>query len=322
MLSRREVLLGAAAVTTLRGAAMSSTERVDRALQGEDVDRTPFSFWHHFLDEQKSAESHAQSTLDFHRRFHTDLVKVMSDYPYPKPPGPWYEARVTENPFPRQIQALELIRDGLHGEAYFVETIFNPWNVAEKLSSHDQVMALKNEKPQRLMDALEAIAKSEANHARRAVQAGAAGIFVSIANAQEGVLSEADYAKFSEPFDKSIFEAVRQAPLNVLHLHTDAKYGDKLYSHRFYQGWAAAAINYSTYTYIGIGEVQKRFGGVVMSGLDERNYRGMTPLDLKREWLTAKNAANKRFILTPGCSVPNDSTDEELSRLPRLLGAQ
>ena len=315
------MLLGASAAAILRGAPMSSTERVDRALKGEDVDRAPFSFWHHFLDEQKPPESHAKSTLDFHRQFHTDLVKVMSDYPYPKPAGQWYEVRVTENPFPRQIKALELVRDGLSHQAYFVETIFNPWYVAEKLSSHDQVVALKNEKPQRLMDTLEAIAKSEANHARRAVQAGASGIFVSIANAQDGVLSEADYAKFSEPFDKLIFEAVSSAPLNVLHLHTDAKYGDKLYFHRFLQGWPAAAINYSTYTHIPIPDVQKTFGGAVMTGLDERNYRALTPLDLKREWLAAKNAANKRFFLAPGCSVPNDSTGEELSRLPRLMGA-
>ncbi len=27
------------------------------------------------------------------------------------------------------------------------------------------------------------------------------------------------------------------------------------------------------------------------------------------------------FILMPGCSVPNDSTPEELARLPKVLGA-
>jgi hypothetical protein len=30
------------------------------------------------------------------------------------------------SPFPEQLRALELIRDGLRGQAYFVETIFNP----------------------------------------------------------------------------------------------------------------------------------------------------------------------------------------------------
>ena len=35
----------------------------------------------------------------------------------------------------------------------------------------------------------------------------------------------------------------------------------------------------------------------------------------------AAKAAGPKFILTPGCSVPNDSTPAELSRLPEALGA-
>src|SRR5712692_4638558 len=163
MLSRRHFLLASAAVATLRGATLTSKQRVDRALQGADVDRPPFSFWHHFLDDSKPGEEHARSTLEFHEKFHTDLVKVMSDYPYPKPKGEWYALREERNPFPQQIRALEQIRDGLHGQAYFVETLFNPWKVAENLSSADEVRKLQHEKPQTLLDALELIAKSEAN---------------------------------------------------------------------------------------------------------------------------------------------------------------
>ena len=65
MLSRRNLLLGSAAAVTLRGATLTSKERVDRALKGEDVDRSPFSFWHHFLDASKPGEEHARSTLAF-----------------------------------------------------------------------------------------------------------------------------------------------------------------------------------------------------------------------------------------------------------------
>ena len=85
MLSRRSFLASSVSAAVLRGATLTSKERVDRALRGEDVDRSPYSFWHHFLDENKPPESHAQATLAFHDKFHTDLVKVMSDYPYPKP---------------------------------------------------------------------------------------------------------------------------------------------------------------------------------------------------------------------------------------------
>ena len=317
MFSRRTFFLSSAAAIALRGATLTSKERVDRALKGEDVDRSPFSFWHHFLDESQTGEEHARSTLEFHQKFHTDLVKVMSDYPYPKPKAEWYVLREEKDPFPRQIRALEAIRDGLSGKAYFVETIFNPWNVAEKLSSPAEVRRLQREKPQALLDALEAIAKSEANHARRSVAAGAAGIFLAIANAQDGVQPQADYAKFSEPFDRMVLEAVRSAPLNILHLH-----GDKVYLDRFYRGWPAAGINYSAHgTGVGIAQAREKYSGVILGGLDEVNYRKLGKLDLKRQWIEARQAAGKKFILAPGCSVPNDSTDEELLQLPKLFGA-
>lgn len=321
MLSRRHFLATTVSAAVLRSAVMSSKERVDHALKGEDANRAPFSFWHHFLDENKPAESHAESTLAYHNQFHTDLVKVMSDYPYPKSKAEWFDLKVEENPFPQQVRALELIRDGLADQAYFVETIFNPWNVAEKLSSRQKVFALMQARPQRLLDTLEVIAKSEANHARRAIQAGAAGIFLAIANAQEGVMTIPEYAKFSEPFDKMVLEAVRSARLNILHLHTDATFGDRLYVDRFYRGWPASAINYSLHTGIAIADLRRTYDGVIMAGLDERDYRKLSPLDLKRQWIAARNAAGKKFILAPGCSVPNDSTDEELSRLPKLFGA-
>ena len=320
MTSRRQFLAGAAALAApaiLRGAAMSSRERVDRVLRGEETDRPPFSFWHHFLDKDKPGEAHARVTLDFHRKFRTDLVKVMSDYDYPKPAGLWYEPKVEENPFPRQIRALELIRDGLAGEAYFLETIFNPYKVAENLSSADAVRELKEKNPQKLLDALEAIAKSEANHARRAAQAGAAGMFLAIANALPSVMSEADYAKFREPFDRMVLRAVDGLPLNTLHLH-----GDKVYLDRFWKGWPSVAINYSTFTTgVPMSDARAKFSGVLMGGLDEVNYRTLSPSDLKRQWTLAQQQVGRGFILTPGCSVPNESTDAELSRLPDLLGA-
>src|SRR5690349_13796404 len=132
--------------THARAAAMTARERVDRALAGRDVDRPPISLWHHFLLEKEGPARHAAATLAFHRDYRTDLVKVMSDFPFPKPAGAWHEVRELDDPFPQQIQALTAICDGLQRSAHFVETIFNPWNVAEKLSSPAAVQQLKAEK--------------------------------------------------------------------------------------------------------------------------------------------------------------------------------
>jgi uroporphyrinogen decarboxylase len=316
MFSRRHFLYLSAAGAFGAG-RMNGKERVNRALKGQDVDRPPFTFWHHFGLEKEPGDRHAEATLAFHRKFHTDLVKVMSDYPFPKPEGKWWEVKIDSNPFPQQLRALELIRDGLQGQAYFLETVFNPWNVAEKLSSREEVLRLKEENPRALLTALEAIAESEAAHARKAVATGAAGMFLAIANAQDGLMTRQDYARFSEPFDKLVLSAVPAAPLNVLHLH-----GDKVWLDLFYKGWQAAAINYSTHgTGVTVSDVRAKYPGVLMAGLDEVNYRKLSSADLQQQADAARKAAGKRFILAPGCSVPNESTDEELSRLPKLLNA-
>jgi uroporphyrinogen-III decarboxylase len=314
MLRRHFLLAAAAAPFAAAGVSLTHTERVDRALQGADVDRPPFSFWHHFG--LTTPEAHAQVTLDFHREHRTDIVKVMSDFAYPKPPGKWYELKVESNPFPQQLKALDLIRDGLHGDAYYVETIFNPWNVAEKLSSTQEVNRLKNENPQALLDALDVITKSEINHAKRALAAGASGILLAVANAKKDEMSAADYKKFSAPFDKRILDATSSAKLNILHLHVEPEYL------AFFHDWPAPVFNYSLHvSHIPISEVRRQYPQTIMGGIDEVNYRKLSAADLKIQWEAASRAAGRKFILAPGCSVPNDSTKVELSRLPQLLGA-
>ncbi len=314
MHSRRNFLLSLSAPLALSGASITPRQRVDRVLAGQDTDRPAFTFWYHFLDESQPASVHAENTLQFHRKFKTDLVKVMSDYPYPKPKGKWHDARVEQNPFPAQIRSLEIIRDSLNQSAHFIETIFNPWNVAEKLSSKEEVVRLKQEKPQALLDVLEAIAKSEANHARRAIAAGASGIFLAIANAQEGILSPQDYARFSEPFDKMVLSAASAAPLNTLHLH-----GDKVYLDRFYSGWHAGVIHYSVHaTGVPLSRARAHFTGVLMGGIDERNFRTLERVAFKRQ--VGFEQAGKKYIVAPGCSIPNETKDDEIRRFTQMFG--
>ena len=121
--SRRRFLAALAAAPLAGAPRLSKIERVRRALEGREVDRPPYTYWYHFLDEKEPGERHAATTLEFARKFSTDLVKVMSDYPFGEDPA---------NPFPHQVRALEIIGRELKGKALFVETIFQPFNQAEK----------------------------------------------------------------------------------------------------------------------------------------------------------------------------------------------
>jgi uroporphyrinogen-III decarboxylase len=295
-------------------ARLTYKQRVDRALEGAEVDRPPFTFWHHFG--LQTSEAHAQATLEFQRTYHTDLVKVMSDFPYPKPAGKWFDLKPEPNPFPQQIRALELIRDGLQDQKYFIETIFNPWTVAQKLSSESELLKLKEEKPQVLLDALDVITQSEIMHAKLALAKGASGVLLAVANPNAQGLSPEDYTKFSAPFDKRILEAVTGAKLNFLHLHIEPAYLG------LFHGFPAAVFNYSQeVSGIALAEVRQHYAGVIAGGIDEVNYRKLSPAELKTQGEAASKAAGGKFILTPGCSVPDDSTNDELARLPQAVGA-
>jgi uroporphyrinogen-III decarboxylase len=209
-----------------------------------------------------------------------------------------------------------LINTGLNGDAYILETAFNPWQVAVKLSSKEEVIRLQQENPQRLLDALDVITQSHINHARRAFAAGASGILFSIANANRAELSPAEYARFSAPFDKRFLEATSSAKLNFLHLHWENEYVDQ------FVGFQAPVVNWSIQTSgVQVSTVRSKFTQVIATGIDEVKYKDLSPAQIREQWQSASNAAGSKFILTPGCSVPNDSTDEDLSRLPQVLGA-
>jgi uroporphyrinogen decarboxylase len=293
---------------------LNCKERVDRALKGEEVDRPPFSFWHHFG--LKTPDAHARATLDFHRQYRTDIVKVMSDFPYPESAGKWYELKPVDDPFPEQIQALKLIRDGLNGHAYFIETVFNSWKVAEKLSSKEVVASLTKDNPQALLDALDAITQSQIKHVKRALDIGASGILLSVANANAAEMSLDNYRRFSSPFDKRLLEAASGSRLTFLHLHVEEPYLAEFRDFDF------PVINYSIkVSGIPVSRVRKMYSSVIAGGIDEVDYKKLTMADMQREIKEAIVAAGPKFILTPGCSVPNDSTHAELMRLPEALGA-
>src|ERR1700755_964494 len=122
-MNRRQFISATAAVTAMTAvpasfaspARLSHKERVDRALKGEDLDRPPFSLWHHY--KRPTAELETQDHLEFHRRYDTDFVKVMNDFDYPRSKtGRGYELEPLKTLYPEQLRTLELIRAGLHGE--------------------------------------------------------------------------------------------------------------------------------------------------------------------------------------------------------------
>jgi uroporphyrinogen decarboxylase len=313
--------------------ALSHKERVDRALSGQDLDRPPFTFYHHY--KRPTAQLEAQDHLDFHRSYNTDIVKVMNDFDYPhSTTGKWYELKPLDSPYPDQLETLKLVRDGLKGDAYFIDTIYGPYMTAmilfqsqpqfASLGKSEEVQDgqikslhdLQHGNPDAWHGALEAITQSTINHIRHTKDIGASGALVSIFNAESKFGSVADYERYTRPYDKRVFDALADTKLTVLHLH----YLERPFLDQFRE-FKAPVIQYSVKTSgIPISEVRKQFSQPIAGGVDEIDYEKLTVAEMHKQWTEAREQAGVKYIAAPGCSVPNSSTPEELARFPRSLG--
>jgi uroporphyrinogen decarboxylase len=343
MMNRRGFLSGAVAAAGLAlskpafgrksgSAPLSHKERVDRALLGQDVDRPPYTFYLHY--KRPTAQLEAQDHLDFHRTYNTDIVKVMNDFDYPKSAtGRWYDLKPSDSPYPNQLETLRRVRDGLNGDAYFIDTLYGPYMTAmilyqsqpqfagrpksDDLES-EQIKALhefQQQNPDAWHNALDAITQSTVNHIRQSKEIGASGALVSIFNAESKFGSVEDYAKYTRQYDKRVLHALADTKLTVLHLH----YLESPYLDQF-KDFNAPVLQYSVKTSgIPIAEVRRKYSQPILGGVDETDYRKLTTEEIRAQWKEARTQAGAKYIAAPGCSVPNDSTPNDLARFPKSL---
>jgi len=341
MLSRRQFVSVAAASATLAytrvpfaaPATLGHKERVDRALLGQEVDRPPYSLWHHF--NKPTAEEEARSLVEFHQRYDTDIVKAMNDFDYPRSTtGKWYEITPTDSPYPKQLETLELVRNGLNGDVYFIDTLFGPYFTAQLLLgaepeyadrklSESQVLvetsaglgAFQKRNPQAWHDMMGAITESTINHINKAKKIGTSGALVSIMNATAKFNSIEDYEQYSRPYDKRIMDALSDSRLTMLHLH----FLDESFIPQF-RDLKAPVINYSVKTSgIPMTTMRANFTQTLAGGVDEIDYESLTVPEIRRQWTTARKQAGAKYIITPGCALPKTSTPKALARLRQSL---
>jgi uroporphyrinogen decarboxylase len=313
---------------------MNKIERVDAALKGAAVDRVPISFWGHSYLKEWSAEELAEAMLANYRTYDWDYMKVnprasyhvedwgakleRSDDPNHGPrfvdwpvrePGDWRRLRPLEpdrGVLGEQLAALRQIRDGLAGEAYFMQTVFSPLSVAKYLVGNQPgpVLTSIQDNPDALRAALDVIAETFANYVQATLEAGASGIFFATTGwASSDMLSEEQYRRFGREYDERVMDAFAgKAPLNVLHNCGEHIYFDLL------ADYPVAAISWAA-TLPGnpsLGEGKERTAHAVMGGVSEKTtLPDGTPEQVDAELRAAiKETEGRRVLVAPGCSIP------------------
>ena len=255
---------------------MDKIELVDRVLAGEEVETPPISFWYHFGIQHGGGKQFAEVILEFFRFYDLDFLKVMNDYFYPPPSG-LSTIRTKEHlkrlePFDvektqwkEQFLALEIISRHLKRHAYFIDTVFDPWQTLRRNMAGENMERLMEEEPEELLRALEIITGNLISYCKRSLELGSAGIFLSIPAGRE-ILSRQHFLTFVKPFSVRLLASIASlGKMNTAHIHgVDLFFDDVLDLPVQVLSWWDRGPNGPSLLW-----VKERFQGCVMGGIDQ-----------------------------------------------------
>jgi uroporphyrinogen decarboxylase len=290
---------------------MNKIERIDRVLEGKEVDRPPLSLWYHFGVQHGGGDRFARLALEYFRCYDLDFLKVMNDYFYPMPDG--VEAvrtgadlkriarfDVARSPWREQFRALEIIGRELKGKAYFLDTVFDPWFTFKRSLAGENAERLMEEEPDALLEALGVITENLIAYCGKSLDIGSAGIFLSVPAGRELVGRE-NFLQFVKPFAGRVFEAISgRGAMNTAHIHGDDLHLDDCLDFRagIFNWWDRGPGAPS------LSSVKGRIKGCVMGGIDHKIVSKRTRVFLMDHVREGRISGGKeRFFLAGGCSI-------------------
>jgi uroporphyrinogen decarboxylase len=306
---------------------MTKTERVMAAVNGEEVDRIPVCFWHHFRPEG-SGRKLAEATLEFFEfKFDLDLLKIMPDIPYPFPRGGITEPndwRLLEpihadrsRYLTQRAAAIHALRDAVGFDAPIVMTVFSPLAEAMHFTrTRELFFEHLHECPMVVHEALSVIAENLRAHIRDCMDAGADGVFFALQGCTRDMMSPEQYREFGRPYDLSSLQGNVNGWLNILHVHGDR---DLLFDEVI--DYPVQVLSWSDrLAGPSLREVRAKTSKCLMGGWHEFGALSNGPIEKIREEAedALRQTGGRKFILANGCSVPDD-TDEQWLQAAREI---
>jgi uroporphyrinogen decarboxylase len=292
-------------------ACMTKIERIDATLQGGQADHPPVSLWYHFGIQHGAGDTFARTCLEYFEYYDLDWLKVMNDYFYPLPEE--LEAirsgrdlkkivpfDVESSEWRHQLKALYIIGKTLENRAYFLDTVFDPWQTLRRNLAGENLPELMENEPRALLRALDVITDNLVAYSKLSLSQGAAGIFVSVPASAE-IMSRDQFLRFCKPFVVKLLSAVKDlGKMNTAHIHGKQLFFDDILDLPVQVlSWYDRHPDCPT-----LQEVKEKFSGAVMGGIDQEIVARRTRAFLKehvREGI--EMGGESRHLLAGGCSI-------------------
>jgi uroporphyrinogen decarboxylase len=332
---------------------MTKAERVRATIAGQETDRTPVSFWHHFPGQDRTIDGLVNATLDLQRQYDLDLVKLMPTGMYcvvdygatialredemgttrletspiasPQDWGRLPPASPHQGELGAQAEVVRRVRAALGPNVPVIQTIFSPLTIAHKLAGDTLLKHLDGAEGS-VREALERFAEDSIAFGRACFAAGANGVFFATRHASaDAGLPEGVFQRLGVPYDLRVLEALAEDEDNwctVLHLHGDEPFFDvaDLYP-------VDAVSWHDRETGPPIREAAGRTARMMVAGINRMGAitRGDAEAAVVEIQDAIWQAEGRRLLVAPGCVLPGPwqeaamaavrlAVDEEASR--------
>ena len=225
----------------------SKRRRLEAAIAGEAADRLPVALWRHWPGDDQDAAALAAAHLKWQADYDWDILKVgpassysvvdwgvadrwvghiegtreTTRYPVTQP-GDWEALRAADpgqGMLARQIEALRLVGEGLHGETPLIATVFSPLSMAKHLAGNEVALSHMRQAPPAFHRGLETLTESIIRFIDAARATGIAGIYYAVQHAAYPLLSRDEFQIFGRPYDRRVLESAGDLWCNMVHLH-------------------------------------------------------------------------------------------------------
>jgi uroporphyrinogen decarboxylase len=295
---------------------LTKTERVRAAVRGEEVDRLPVCFWHHFRP-GGSGRKMAQATYDFFvEEFDLDIIKIMPDLPYPFPRRSISDVddwRLLEpidadrsRYFTQRATSIDALRDEVGYETPIIMTVFSPLaELTYFATERDVLFQHMRENPSVIHEALSVVAENLRDQIRDCIDAGADGVFFALQGCSTSIMTREQYREFGRPYDLMALQGGIDGWLNILHVHgdKDLMFDDVLDYPVQVLSWSDRLAGPS------LREARAKTNKCLMGGWHEFGALSNGPVEKIRDEAedAIRQTGGRKFILANGCSVPDDT---------------
>lgn len=300
-------------------------KRLETTIEGGPADRPPVALWRHWPGDDQDAAALAAAHLKWQQDYDWDVVKVSPASSYSvvdwgvkdqwvgstegtreyisrvvQQPGDWEKLPVLD---PRkgmlaaQIEALQLVGEGLDEDTPFIATVFSPLAQAKHLAGSELMLSHMRSHPDAFHAGLKTITISTLNFIEAAKKTGISGIFYAVQHARYPILNPSEFYDFGRTYDLRILSETSELWLNMLHIH-----GEEI----MFKEAADYPVQFVNWhdreNEISLSDGLKRVSGAVSGGVSRRTLYEEGPAGTLAEANGAmEQTGGRRFMLGVGC---------------------